>query len=98
MIIEISEKPLGSAYLFTPEAVKEVTVGKIKPLKTTLFTGKTTNDLTPYFVNFTSDEIYCIVYDPNTSETSMTDFLKGFSVIRKADLGKYDLSKLWSES
>jgi|GEM_PF-2542826 len=97
-VIEISEKPIDDTFLFTPEAVKEITVGQLNPVKTTLFTGKTANDLTPYFVNFTLDEIYCTVYEPNSSETSMTDFLKAFSVIRKKDLGKYDLSKLWSES
>ena len=98
MFIEISEKPIDDMYLFVPEEVKNITVGKINPINTTLFTGKPTNGLTPYLVDFASEGIYCVVYDPDTSETSMEDFLKGFSVIRKVDLGKYDLSKLWSES
>lgn len=96
--IEVSEKPLGSMFLFTPEMVKEITVGKLRPVNTTLYTGNPDNDLTPYFVNYTVDGIYCIVYEPNTDEDSMTDFLKNFDVIRKADLGNYNLSKLWSES
>jgi hypothetical protein len=96
--IEVSQKPLGSMFLFTPEVAKEITVGKLRPVNTTLFTGRTENNLTPYFVNYTVDGIYCIVYNPNTDENSMTDYLKNFDVIPKTDLGKYNLSKLWSES
>lgn len=94
--IEVSEKPLGTMFLFTPEAVKEITVGKLRPINATLFTGKTENDFNPYFVNYTVDGIYCIVYTPNTGEDSMTEFLENFDVIRKTDLKNYDLSKLWS--
>lgn len=98
MIVEVSDEPIDDMLLFTPESVRNITMGKINPINTTLYTGTTSNELTPYFVNFTSDGIYCTVYDPNTSESTITEFLTGFSVIRKADLEKYDLSKLWSES
>jgi hypothetical protein len=98
MIIELSEKPTNPVFLFTPIEVKEITVGRINQINTTLYTGRTSNDLTPYFINFTSNGIYCTVYDPNTSETTITDFLKGFSVIRKADLGNFNLSAIWSEN
>ncbi len=96
--IEISEKPLEPIYLFTPEAAKKITVGKIRPVNTTLFTGKFGDNLTPYFVNYTVDEIYCSIYTPNTDEDSMTEFLKNFDVIRKTDLEDYSISKLWSNS
>lgn len=98
MLIMASEKPLSNTFLFTPSEVKEVTVGRINQINTTLYTGETSNDLTPYFVNYSSNGIYCTVYDPSTSETTITEFLKGFSIIRKADLGNYNLSSIWSES
>lgn len=97
MVVEISEKPIEDEFNFIPEAVKEITVGRIYPINTTLYTGKY-NGRTPHFVNFSTDGIYCTVYDPNTSETTITEFLNGFSVIRKEDLGKYNLSMIWSHS
>ncbi len=99
--IEISEMPSGSVFLFTPTPVKEVTVGKLRPINTTLYTGNFTTlsgtQMTPYFVNFSADDIYCIVYKPNSYERSMIEFLENFDVIWKEDLGTYDLAKLWSE-
>lgn len=99
--VEISETPSGSFFLFTPTPVKEVTVGKLRPINTTLYTGNFTTlsgtQMTPYFVNFSANGIYCTVYEPNTHERSMIEFLENFDVIWKEDLGTYELAKLWSE-
>lgn len=99
--IEISESPSSSVFLFTPIPVKEVTVGRLRPINTTLYTGNFTTlsgtQMTPFFVNFSADGIYCTVYKPNTYERSMIEFLENFDVIWKEDLGTYDLAKLWSE-
>ena len=93
--IEISEKPLEDIPLFVPKKVKEISVGRLRPINTTLWTGEI-NGKTPYFVNFMIDGFYCTVYDPDTYETSVTDFLKNLDIIKKEDLGKYT-SELWTK-
>jgi hypothetical protein len=96
--IMFSEKPLGTIYFFTPKKVKNVTVGRLNPINTTLWSGTSWADSKkmPYLANFTIDGLYCEVYDPNTSESSITEFLKDLDIIKKDDIGKY-ASKLWSE-
>ena len=96
--IMISDKPVEGVgkFAFTPRAVKEVTVGRLQPINTTLYTGEWVKQ-TPYFVNFTVNGIYCCVYNQNTGERTITDMLKGLDIIRKGDLRQYNLSKLWSE-
>ncbi len=92
--IEISEKPLEGGAVFTPKQVKDITVGRLRPVKTTLLTGEYSGK-TPYFVEFTVDGFYCRVYNPNTDESSMTDFLQKLDIIKKDDIGKY-AANLWS--
>jgi hypothetical protein len=85
-------------FTFTPEPVGNVTVGRLRPIETTLYTGSiegTYSTKTPYLVAFYVDGISCLVYVVNTDELLMKLFLSRLDVVWKEDLSTYNLTKLW---
>lgn len=101
IILTIWKPPYDASgsLLFTPRPDGDAIVGKIKKIKTTIYTGDFTfmgETKTPYFVNFSIDsQTQCQIYDPNTSKDTFTKLLSGLDIIQKKDLTAM-LPKLWA--
>lgn len=95
--IMISDKPLVGSDLFSFEGqpVKNVTVGKLGLVNTTLYTGEWSSQ-TPHFVTFEGNGFYCCIYNQDISMVSFTEQLARIDVLAKTDLPTY-LSRLWHE-
>jgi hypothetical protein len=95
--VMISDSPfdLAAIFMFTPIPVKTVSVGKLGQINTTLYTGSWSNQ-TPHLVTFTEGNISCCIYDQDTTQSEMEDFLKRIDVLSKVDLPTL-LPLLWTE-
>jgi hypothetical protein len=86
-------------FVFVPEIVGNVTVGKVMKINTTLISGEVTHQgatHTPYFVQFPiNDAENCEIYDPNTDEDAFRELLSGIDIISKEDLPS-KMPSLWT--
>jgi hypothetical protein len=87
-------------FLYIPNDIGNVTVGKVMKINTTLFSGEYEYNgitSTPYFVIFKiNDTMNCQIYDPNGYEDPFRDMLSGFDIISKKELPS-KLTLIWAD-
>jgi hypothetical protein len=95
--IMISDQPFDpvSTFTFKPTPAKNITVGKLGLVNTTLYSGSWEKQ-TPHFVTFTEGNFSCCIYGQDIDQEEMEDFLKRIDVVNKSDLAIY-LPSLWTE-
>jgi len=94
--VMISNMPFDlGIFTFSPTPVKNVVVGKLGRINTTLYNGSL-EDQTPYLVTFTDGNLSCCIYDQDGTQKDMEDFLKRIDIISKEELPS-KLPLLWTE-
>jgi hypothetical protein len=83
-----------SDFAFTGKPVKEISVGRLRLINTTLYSGDWMEQ-TPHYVEFSIDGFKCLIYHQDISETSFIERLQNIDIIKKADLKNYT-SILWT--
>lgn len=95
--IMISDKPfdLTSVFAFESEPVKNISIGRLGVVNTTLYKGSWLEQ-TPHVVAFTVGNFSCCIYNQDIRQDEMEDLLGRIDIVRKEDLAAY-LPRLWAE-
>jgi hypothetical protein len=95
--VMISDNPfdLNATFSFISLPVKNVQVGRLGQINTTLYNGSW-SEQTPHLVTFSEGNFSCCIYGQDIKQDDMEDFLSRIDVVDKSDLATY-LSSLWTE-
>jgi len=95
--IMISDLPfdLESLFVFELNPVKNITIGKLGLINTTLYNGSWQKQ-TPHLVAFEEGDFSCYIYGQDIDQDDMEEFLAHIDILSKEDLAA-NLPQLWTE-
>jgi hypothetical protein len=93
----ISDKPFDLDFYFTfkPEPVKNMSIGRLDLVNTTLYKGSW-EEQTPHLAAFTMGNFSCCIYNQDITQDKMEDLLGRIDIVGKEDIATY-LPLLWTE-
>jgi len=81
-------------FAFTNKAIKEISIGRIRTINTTLYSGDV-DGVEPHYVEFFVDGFKCLIYTPDSFESYFIERVQNIDIIRKDDFKNY-VDKLWT--